>query len=62
MSSADLDIERLSDSEKAALETYTAVTGQEPSEAIPLLRRSQWNIQVCHGAANVGSLSLLMNN
>ncbi|KAI9932039.1 hypothetical protein ASPWEDRAFT_111192 [Aspergillus wentii DTO 134E9] len=46
MSSSDVDIDRLTDSEKAALETYTAVTGQEPSEAIPLLRRSQWNIQI----------------
>lgn len=46
MSSSGLDISELSDSEKTALETYTAVTGQAPSEAIPLLRRSQWNVQV----------------
>jgi FAS-associated factor 2 len=48
MSSSGIDISQLSDSEKSALETYTAVTGQEPSEAIPLLRRSQWNVQVRH--------------
>lgn len=46
MSSSGLDISELSDSEKTALETYTAVTGQAPSEAIPLLRRSQWNVQI----------------
>lgn len=46
MSSAELDISQLSDSERSALDTYIAVTGQEPSEAIPLLRRSQWNVQV----------------
>lgn len=46
MSSPGIDISQLSDSEKSSLETYTAVTGQEPSEAIPLLRRSEWNVQV----------------
>lgn len=46
MSTADVDIDQLSPSERTALETYTSVTGQEPSEAIPLLRRSQWNNQV----------------
>lgn len=48
MSSADeVDIGRLSESEREALQTYTTVTGQEPAAAIPLLRRSQWNVQVC---------------
>ncbi|KAA8651659.1 clathrin-mediated endocytosis regulator UBX3 [Aspergillus tanneri] len=46
MSSSGLDIAELSDSERSALETYTTVTGQEPSEAIPLLRRCQWNVQI----------------
>ncbi|KAL4895767.1 hypothetical protein BDV59DRAFT_144122 [Aspergillus ambiguus] len=46
MSSSGLDISELSDNERSALETYTAVTGQEPSEALPLLRRSQWNVQI----------------
>ncbi|RAL05319.1 clathrin-mediated endocytosis regulator UBX3 [Aspergillus ibericus CBS 121593] len=46
MSSSGLDISELSDSERSALETYIAVTGQEHSEAIPLLRRSQWNVQI----------------
>ena len=48
MSSPGPDVAQLSDSERSALETYTAVTGQELSQAIPLLRRSQWNVQVCY--------------
>lgn len=47
MSSADSpDIGQLSESEQTALQTYVSVTGQEPEAAIPLLRRSQWNVQV----------------
>lgn len=46
MSTADIDLDSLSSSERTALETYTSVTGQEPAEAIALLRRSQWNVQV----------------
>lgn len=48
MSSSGIDVSQLSDSERAALDTYTAVTGQEISDAIPLLRRSQWNVQVSY--------------
>lgn len=47
MSADEIDIAELSPSEQEALQTYTTVTGQEPSAAIPLLRRSQWNVQVC---------------
>lgn len=46
MSQPEVDLDQLSDSEKSTLEMYMAVTSQEPSEAIPLLRRSQWNLQV----------------
>lgn len=46
MSSSGIDISELSESERAALETYTAVTSQGISEAVPLLCRSQWNVQV----------------
>lgn len=45
MSSSELDLDQLSDSERTALEMYMAVTSQEPTEAIPLLRRSEWNVQ-----------------
>lgn len=46
MSSAEVDLDQLSESERSALEQYTSVTGQELAEAVPLLRRSQWNVQV----------------
>lgn len=46
MSSSGPDISELSESQRSALETYTTVTGQEPVEAIALLGRSQWNVQV----------------
>ncbi|KAJ9310664.1 hypothetical protein DTO271D3_9083 [Paecilomyces variotii] len=46
MSADEIDIAELSPSEQEALQTYTTVTGQEPSAAIPLLRRSQWNVQI----------------
>ena len=46
MSAAEVDLDQLSESERLALEQYTSVTGQDPAEAIPLLRRSQWNVQV----------------
>ncbi|KAJ5407174.1 hypothetical protein N7465_008458 [Penicillium sp. CMV-2018d] len=46
MSQPEVDLDQLSDSEKSTLEMYMAVTSQEPSEAIPLLRRSQWNLQI----------------
>ncbi|KAJ5224590.1 uncharacterized protein N7469_008093 [Penicillium citrinum] len=46
--SEELDLDQLSPTERSALETYTTVTGQEPAEAIALLRRSQWNVQVVY--------------
>ncbi|KAH9905318.1 hypothetical protein F4778DRAFT_702164 [Xylariomycetidae sp. FL2044] len=44
-SDASLDISRLSAEQQSALEQYTQVTAQEPKDAIPLLERSQWNVQ-----------------
>lgn len=46
-SPSSVDIAQLSDSQRAVLEQFIAVTAQSPIEAIPLLRRSQWNVQVC---------------
>lgn len=46
MADGDFDPAQLSDNQKEALGTYTALTNQEPSAAIPLLERSQWNVQV----------------
>jgi FAS-associated factor 2 len=42
----EFDVGQLSASQQEALQQYTDVTGQDTNEAIPLLQRSQWNIQV----------------
>ncbi|KAL8997108.1 MAG: hypothetical protein Q9169_003544 [Polycauliona sp. 2 TL-2023] len=46
MAGDNFDPSQLSASQKEALGTYTAVTNQEPSAAIALLERSQWNVQI----------------
>lgn len=43
---ADVDIDQLSPTQREALEQYTQVTNQELGDAVPLLERSQWNVQV----------------
>ncbi|KJK85699.1 hypothetical protein H633G_10462 [Metarhizium anisopliae BRIP 53284] len=42
----DDDVEQLSTTQQEALQQYIQVTNQEPKEAIPLLQRSQWNVQI----------------
>lgn len=46
MTMAELGMHDLSESQQLALTMYTSVTAQDPSEAIPLLQRSEWNVQV----------------
>ncbi|KAH7271879.1 hypothetical protein MRS44_004379 [Fusarium solani] len=46
MAEADIDLGQLSSSQQEALDQYTQVTNQEVSDAIPLLRRSEWNVQI----------------
>ncbi|MCJ1465694.1 hypothetical protein MMC07_004313 [Pseudocyphellaria aurata] len=46
MASAAPDSSGLSESQQLALATVASVTNQEPSDAIPLLRRSEWNVQI----------------
>ncbi|KAH8197990.1 hypothetical protein TruAng_007854 [Truncatella angustata] len=41
-----VDVSQLSDEQQAALQQYTAVTAQEVKDAVPLLQRSQWNVQI----------------
>ena len=45
-SAADFDLSQLSASQQEALRQYTDFTSQEVKEAVPLLQRSQWNVQV----------------
>lgn len=47
-SNEDIDLGQLEPSQLEALVQYTDVTSQEPKDAIPLLQRSQWNVQVRH--------------
>lgn len=42
----DFDLNSLSATQQEALQQYTDVTSQEIKDAIPLLERSQWNVQV----------------
>lgn len=46
MADADVDVGQLSVSQQEALEQYTQITNQDPAAAVPLLQRSQWNVQV----------------
>ncbi|KAK4239099.1 hypothetical protein C8A03DRAFT_32843 [Achaetomium macrosporum] len=45
-SGGELELSRLSASQQAALQQYTDVTSQDIKDAIPLLERSQWNVQI----------------
>jgi FAS-associated factor 2 len=46
MASAGIDISSLTAEQQATLQQYTAVTDQDSAAAIPLLQRSEWNVQV----------------
>lgn len=46
MASPQVDLNALTESQRQALEQYTAVTSQDVEAAISLLQRSQWNVQV----------------
>ncbi|KAL1955076.1 hypothetical protein VTO42DRAFT_9065 [Malbranchea cinnamomea] len=46
MPGEEIDPSQLSTSQQEALQTYISVTSQEASEAIPLLQRSEWNVQI----------------
>ncbi|KAI0012042.1 hypothetical protein F4779DRAFT_570173 [Xylariaceae sp. FL0662B] len=45
-SDGDVDISRLSPEQQSALEQYTQVTAQDIKDAVPLMERSQWNVQI----------------
>lgn len=46
MADVGVDVGQLSPSQQEALQQYTQVTNQELKDAVPLLERSQWNVQV----------------
>ncbi|KAK8099426.1 UBX domain-containing protein [Apiospora kogelbergensis] len=41
-----IDVAQLTPDQQAALEQYTAFTAQDVKDALPLLERSQWNVQI----------------
>ncbi|KAK6956425.1 hypothetical protein Daesc_001702 [Daldinia eschscholtzii] len=45
-SNGNIDIGQLSPEQQSALEQYTQVTAQDIKDAVPLLERSQWNVQI----------------
>lgn len=45
-SDTDFDVSQLSADEQQVLQQYLDVTGQSVKDAVPLLERSQWNVQV----------------
>jgi FAS-associated factor 2 len=46
MATPDTDISQLSEPQQLALQQYTSVTDQDIQAAVPLLQRSQWNVEV----------------
>jgi FAS-associated factor 2 len=44
---SDVDISELTPGQQEALQQYTDVTSQEIKDAVALLQRCQWNVQVC---------------
>jgi FAS-associated factor 2 len=40
------DISQLTSAQQEALQAYTSVTDQDPLEAIPVLQRAEWNVQI----------------
>ncbi|KAF4976757.1 hypothetical protein FZEAL_6614, partial [Fusarium zealandicum] len=46
MAEGEVDLGQLSSSQQEALNQYTQVTNQDITEAIPLLQRSEWNVQI----------------
>jgi FAS-associated factor 2 len=46
MADAGVDIAELTEDQQLALQQFTAVTDQDVKDAVPLLQRCQWNVQV----------------
>jgi hypothetical protein len=48
-----VDLEQLTPNQREALQQYTQVTDQDIKDAVPLLQRSQWNVQVSNESFHV---------
>jgi len=47
MADGDVDISELTVDQQQALQQFTLVTNQDVQDAVPLLRRCEWNVHVC---------------
>jgi FAS-associated factor 2 len=45
MATPEVDISQLNEAQQLALQQYASVTDQEIGAAIPILQRSQWNVE-----------------
>ena len=55
-----MDVSQLPESQRLALGTYTSVTNQPVEAAVPLLRRSEWNVQVYSALPAIFELYLII--
>ena len=46
MAHSQSSIDQLNPAQQAALQTYLSVTNQDLTSAVPLLQRSEWNVNV----------------
>lgn len=46
MADEETDISQLTEEQQSALQQYLAVTDQDLTQALPLLKRCEWNVQV----------------
>lgn len=60
MANSAEDSSQLSESQQLGLATFTAVTNQEPAQGIPLLQRSEWNVQVNITPSSLARTSLIL--
>ena len=46
MAGDDLDLDSFTPDQQTAIQQFASVTNQSPQEALPLLQRCQWNVEV----------------
>jgi len=46
MAEDSIDLSELTEDQQSAVQQYVAVTDQNLAEALPLLKRCEWNVQV----------------
>jgi FAS-associated factor 2 len=57
MADAGVDIGQLTEDQQLALQQFISVTDQKVEDAVPLLRRCQWNVQASLDNATISVVS-----